>query len=145
MAAPRGATYAPKSGPLAGLTFTGTPGTTQAYNRYQQARAHTLGFSSYRHQRTVAKSSIFKGLLSGFTNKENQGKKLKAAQREDLLKALAERQRVETVVEGNKVTIRHGLDVDFKDHSVGGSYDLYLQRIGRRTGNEEWMPGETPH
>lgn len=143
MAAPKGATYAPKSGPLAGMTFVGTPGTSQAYNRYQQARAHALGFSSYSHQRTVQRSSIFKGLMSDLFNKT--GGKPTNAQREDILKALGERQKQELLPnKQGKLRNRYVLDVDFSDHSRGGSYDLYLQRIGRRTGNEQWLPGETP-
>ncbi len=138
MAAPRVAAYSPKTGILAGFTFTGTPGTTQAYNRYQQARAHALGFSSYREQRATARSSIFKNLLAG------EKTKVTPQRREDLLKAVAENRRIETVQQGKRVTFRQALDVDFSDHRVGGSYDLYLQRIGRRTGLEEWLPGETP-
>lgn len=142
MAAPRGPVYQPRSGPLAGLTFTGTPGTSQAYNRYQQARAHALGFSSYSHQRQVQKGSVFKGLITSLFNQG--GKKPTNAQREDILKALGERQKQEQINVKGKTRLRYLLDVDFSDHSRGGSYDLYLQRIGRRTGNEEWLPGETP-
>lgn len=142
MAAPRGATYAPRSGPLAGLTFTGTPGTSQAYNRYQQARAHSLGFASYSHQRTVTKGSVFKGLVTSFFKKE--GRKPNAQERENYLKALGERQKQESKQKGTKMYKRYVLDVDFSDHTKGGSYDLYLQRIGRRTGYEDWNPGETP-
>lgn len=142
MAAPRGGTYVPRSGALAGLTFTGTPGTSQAYNRYQQARAHSLGFASYSHQRNVTKGSVFKGLLTSFFNKE--GRKPSSGERENFLKALGERQREEAIQKGGKSYKKYVLDVDFKDHSKGGSYDLYLQRIGRRTGNEDWNPGETP-
>lgn len=143
MAAPRGATFTAKSGPLAGLTFTGSEGTSQAYNRYQQARAHALGFSSYRHQRTVQKGSIFKGLLTDLFNKGG-GKKPSTAQREDILKALGERQKTEVIEKRGRMYNRYILDVDFSDHSYGGSYDMYLRRIGRRTGNEDWAPGETP-
>jgi hypothetical protein len=143
MPAPRGDRYIPKSGPLMGRIFTGTPGTTQAYNRYQQARAHALGFSSYRHQRQVQQSPIFRGLLTDLGNK-NSGKRPSNAQREDMLRALGERQKVEAVQRKGRTIQRFKLDVDFTDHSRGGSYDLYLQRIGRRIGNEEWLPGETP-
>lgn len=143
MAAPRGASYSPKSGPLAGSIFTGTPGTSQAYNRYQQARAHTLGFSSYSHQRNVAKGSIFKGLVTSFMNKDNAAKPSNV-HREEALRVLGERQKQEAYEKKGKMYQRYVLDVDFKDHSRGGSYDLYLQRIGRRVGNEEWLPGETP-
>ena len=138
MAAPRGAFYSPKSGLLSGMTFTGTPGTSQAYNRYQQALAHALGFSSYGEQRKAQKSNIFRNLLAGEKGRVTQSRKY------DLLKALAENTRTETVVEGKRVKYRQALDVDFTDHSVGGSYDMYLRRIGRRIGNEEWLPGETP-
>lgn len=142
MAAPKAGTFTARTGPLAGLTFTGTPGTSQAYNRYQQARAHALGFSSYSHQRQVQRGSVFKGLLSGLT----QGGTVKPtpAQREDILKALGERQKVEQVNVKGRLRNRYKLDVDFTDHSRGGSYDMYLRRIGRRTGNEDWNPGETP-
>jgi len=139
MAAPRGDFYSPKSGPLAGMIFRGTPGTSQAYNRYQQARAHALGFSSYSQERRTRQSSIFKNLLAGEKTKPS------VARRTDLLKAIAENLRIETVEEkGKGLKFRNALDVDFTDHSKGGSYDLYLQRIGRRTGLEDWNPGETP-
>jgi len=143
MAAPRGASYSPKTGILAGRIFTGTPGTTQAYNRYQQARAHALGFSSYSHQRQVSKSSIFKGLVTSFTQRDNAPKTTNA-QREEALRILGERQKQEIVQKGNRRYSRYVMDVDFSDHTRGGSYDMYLRRIGRRTGNEEWLPGETP-
>lgn len=143
MAAPKGASYSPKSGPLAGLIFTGTPGTSQAYNRYQQARAKALGFSNYGHQRQAQKSSVFKGLVTTFMQKSGSNRPTNA-HREEALRVLGERQKVEQVQVRGRFKNQYSLDVDFNDHSRGGSYDMYLRRIGRRVGNEDWNPGETP-
>jgi hypothetical protein len=143
MAAPRGATYQPKSGPLAGRIFVGTPGTSQAYNRYQEARSHHLGFASYRDERSAKQSPAYKALISG--ERTRTGKPVNAQQRTGLLRIFAQERKIETVVEpGKRVRFRSTLDVDFSDHRRGGSYDMYLRRIGRRVGNEEWLPGETP-
>jgi hypothetical protein len=142
MAAPKGASYTPKSGPLAGRIFVGTPGTSQAYNRYQQARSHVLGFPSYRVERQARKSNEFRAIIAQETH--TSGKRVSVQRRTDLLRAFAQHQRIETVQQGTKVTQRFGLDVDINDHTRGGSYDMYLRSIGRRVGNEEWLPGETP-
>lgn len=140
MAAPRGATYTPRSGPLAGRTFVGIPGTSQAYNRYQQARAHTLGFSGYRQERLARQSTRYRQLIG----QESRDEPVSRQRRFDLLKAFGQQQRIETVVEGGKTRRRYTLDVDWNDHKPGGSLDKYLQAIGRRNGTEDWNPGETP-
>jgi hypothetical protein len=143
MAAPKSATYAPKSGLLAGRVFVGTPGTSQAYNRYQEARAHRLGFSSYADQRKARQSPALKGLL---TSEQNRlGRKPPQNIIDRLMSAFAQNRRMETVVErGKPVRTRQVLDVNQADHTRGGSLDRYLIAIGRRTGNELWLPGETP-
>lgn len=143
MAAPRVGSYSPKSGVLAGRIFLGAPGTTQAYNRYQDARAQVLGFANYRDQRQAAKSSVFRGLVTSEAQKT--GGKVSLQKREQFLRGIAQNQRIETVVEGKRVSYRKVLDVDVTDHRIGGSLDRYLQAIGRRTANDWWAPGETPH
>jgi len=142
MAAPKGASYTPKSGPLAGRTFVGTPGSSQAYNRYQAARSRALGFGNYTQERAARQSPRFKQLIG----QEKAAGNLTVQKRTSLLRAFGERQRIETVEDPTtgKVRRRFSLDVDFSDRSRGGSYDIYLRAIGRRTGNEDWNPGETP-
>jgi hypothetical protein len=143
VAAPRGAVHTPKSGILAGRSFVGTPGTTQAYNRYQQARSHALGFASYSEQRKARSSPAFRGLITSEQKKSGK-KSITGDVLDKLLKAFSEHGSVKQVQRGPKRVKGYSLDVDFSDHTVGGSYDKYLQAIGRRTGNEEWLPGETP-
>jgi|GraSoiStandDraft_4_1057263.scaffolds.fasta_scaffold00709_6 hypothetical protein len=143
MAAPRGAAYTPKSGPLAGRTFVGTPGTTQAYNRYQQARARALGASSYSEERRIRQIPEYRALLQ---QEYHLGGRQNVApqRRQQLFQVFAQNRRIETVESGGRIRQRVALDVDLTDHSVGGSLDRYLQAIGRRSGNEAWLPGETP-
>jgi hypothetical protein len=139
MAAPRGAVYAPKSGPLAGRVFMGQEGTTQAYNRYQQARAKALGFSNYRQERIARQSPVYKAIVAGDKAKDIP---LNNQRRTTLLQALAQRQNIVVdPVTGRKT---YKFSVDQKDHRRGGSLDKWLQAIGRRTGQEPWNPGETP-
>lgn len=142
MAAPKGASYTPRSGPLAGRTFVGTPGTTQAYNRYQQARSRALGLSSYAEERQVRQIPEFRALLQ--QEYHISGENVPRARRQELLQVFAQNRRVETIVQNGRLRRRVRLDVDVSDHSIGGSLDRYLQAIGRRSGNESWLPGETP-
>lgn len=144
MAAPRGAVYVgPSTSALPGRRFVGTPGTTQAYNRFLQANARALGFGSYRQQKLARQSGSYRTLIR---QESAGGKPPPIERRNDLLRAFAERQRIEVVEEpGKRPRQRFTLDVDYTDKSRGGSYDMYLRRIGRRVGNEEWPPGETPH
>lgn len=51
MVAPHGA-YTPKSGILAGQTFS-------SYSRYQQARSRALGFTSYSQERAAKLDPVF--------------------------------------------------------------------------------------
>lgn len=70
MAAPRGATYTPKKGPLAGQTFRAPPGrtgATAAYNAYQNARARLVTggrAETYAKQRGTES----RGLIASMTN-----------------------------------------------------------------------------
>jgi hypothetical protein len=70
MAAPRGATYTPTRGPLAGQTFRAPPGRTAptaAYNAYQNALAQYRSggqYTTYAQQR-VAED---RGLIANITN-----------------------------------------------------------------------------
>lgn len=146
MPAPKGVTYTPKSGPLAGRTFVGTAGTTQAYNRYQQARARVLGFSGYAEQRRVMNTPQTRALFTSLKERPLQGPQLptKVEQRTFL-----QRQVGEFFGSGRGTFLYRGtggtIDVDVNDHTIGGSFDRYLIAIGRRTGTETWLPGETPH
>jgi hypothetical protein len=130
MPAPRGATYVPKSGPLAGRVFTGQEGTTQAYNAYQAARAReVIGVPSYRAERQLRQSQAAKALFTADRKSVHYGGvgKLQPQRRTELLQILVQHK-----------------DVDMQDHRRGGSLDNFLRALGRRAGNETWAPGETP-
>ena len=143
MAAPRGDRYiAPATSAIPGRIFVGTAGTSQAYNRYLQANAHALGFSSYNAQKKARQSPIYKALF--MQEKNAFGKAPPQKRRNQLLQGLAQSGSVKDQNIRGKTVKRFGLDVDFSDHTRGGSYDMYLRKIGRRVGNEEWLPGETP-
>jgi hypothetical protein len=130
MPAPRSATYvAGPNSPFPGRVFTGTPGTSQAYNQYQRARSQALGFSTYREQRTFQQTSAWKGLVTAETKRGKFGAvgKLGNAARSQLLNIAAKYR-----------------GQNLKDRSYGGVLDQYLRELGRRNGTETWRPGETP-
>lgn len=139
----RTGTYTPKSGPLAGQLFTGTPGTTQAYNRYQQARARALGFSTYTEQRRLAATlntptpfgSVFQQVRKG-THFGEAGQ-LTAQHRVEVMQALQPFWNGRTIDLNDPITGQ-------PDRRIGGKLDLYLRALGRRQGNESWAPGATP-
>ena len=133
MAAPKGATYtAPASSPLAGQSFQGKAGTTQAYNRYLNANAQALGFTGYSQQRSVRTSRYGRLIYYQETQAERFGEqgKLTIQGRNTIQQALAD-------------LVKAGPNAH-RDKSIGGPLDQFLQRIGRRTGTETWPPGETP-
>jgi hypothetical protein len=62
MAAPKGSTYTPSRGPLAGQTFRAPPnarGETAAYNAYQNALARHYGQPSYSAYKTQQASPFY--------------------------------------------------------------------------------------
>lgn len=141
MAAPRGLTYtAPTSSPLSGTVFTAPPGSkpTAAYNQYQQAHAKALGFQHYNEQRRFLKAPAIRNFLSSEKARPIFGPsgKLPPVERNKLLGVL----RQFFNIKGNVVTAAF----DHKDHTRGGAYDRFLIGLGRRVGNERWLPGETP-
>lgn len=85
MAAPKRKEYVAKSGPLAGIVFEGKEGTSQAYNKYQQALAKEYGFTSYSRQRRITRSYAFQ---QSVTNPET-GRRVVGESRERLLRAYA--------------------------------------------------------
>lgn len=63
MAAPRGRTYTPTRGPLAGQTFTAAPGRTSGYYAYQGALARYKGYAGgYGEQRKVEGGGVVRSL-----------------------------------------------------------------------------------
>lgn len=143
-------TYTPKSGPLAGQTFTGAPGTSQGYNLYQQARARALGFLSYGEERRArtAYAHIFR------TEKDmprfGQVGTLNAQHRTEIMQNIAkywskEHGTVDTYLrDSNGELILGANGKPVQDKSYGGKLDMYLRGLNRRTGTETWAPGETP-
>lgn len=136
MAAPKNATYVPKSGPLAGQVFTGMPGTSQAYNQYQQARARALGFSGYREERQIREVS--RGIFTGERNADRFASpgRLPGSARTEITGILGK----------YKEDIKNGfrLPNGRVDRRIGGRLDMYLRDLGRRDGTETFPPGESP-
>lgn len=59
MAAPKGRTYTPTRGPLAGITFTAPEGLKSGYYAYQQARSQLLGFQrGYQQERVYTRDPV---------------------------------------------------------------------------------------
>ena len=80
MAAPRGATYTPKRGPLAGQTFRAPPGRTAptaAYNAYQNALARTKSsgtYTTYSQQRKAEGSGTLRSVIAFIQAKGGESK-----------------------------------------------------------------------
>lgn len=114
--------FTPKSGPLAGQFFA-------TEYQYQKARAQALGLSGYREERQLKANPRVRAIFETERTRERFGPagKLPAQERTRLLGVIARYK-----------------GFDPKDNRRGGSYDMYLRELGRRTGNESWLPGETP-
>lgn len=139
MAAPSGSTYTPKSGPLAGRTFTAPPGApkTAAYNQYQQARAKALGFSGYRQERQVRAQSALIYKQERAAGRFGAPGTLPVQERTKLTRILGDF--LQPIMTGFRDPLTGKLDT-----RIGGSLDRYLQALGRRSGTETWPVGETP-
>lgn len=129
MAAPKGTRFVAKSGPLAGIIFEGTAGTTQAYNKYQKARAIALGFSSYSAQRRVTASPEYKRTIANTQRSLRRGQNMSD-----------ERARITQAYAG----LFQLPDNARVDRTPDGALARLLVALGRRKPDDTWNVGDTP-